>query len=130
MSRSKVPATMKNYIPTEEERVQSLAVLAVFQDKVIRKNTLNTILDLKDTVEFVQNLLNTILSTIETLKNLFEWTSPGKVSLHVYILFLYNFSGSHCFHSIPDADQAAVPGAGGHMGGDLRHPGPLPHPRT
>ena len=50
-----------------------------------KKNAIATILNLKETVEYVQNLMADILNYIETFKNLFLWVTPGKVSLYQFI---------------------------------------------
>ena len=58
----------------------------LFDVAVKKKNTISTLLNLKDTVETVQNLMRIILNYIETVKNLIQFVAPTKSKPLYYAL--------------------------------------------
>lgn len=80
-----------NYIPT---MFVFSALLDLLRETELKKSTISTLFSLRDTVEFVQNLMCNILNYIETIKNLLLWVSPNKVNIYTFIIYL----PIHCFY--------------------------------
>lgn len=77
----------KQEASTEEQANASAALTGILFDAAVKKkNTISTLLNLKDTVETVQNLMRIILNYIETVKNLIQFVAPTKSKPLYYAL--------------------------------------------
>ena len=71
--------------PSREEKESSIVLSALLSEAdQASGSTMSTLWNFRDNIKFVQNLMNWLLDTTESFKNIFNWTSPSK-TLPIYL---------------------------------------------
>ena len=71
--------------PSKDEKETSIVLSALLSEAdQSADSTMSTLWNFRDNVKFVQNLMRWLLDTIESFKNIFNWTAPSK-TLPIYL---------------------------------------------
>lgn len=73
-----VPSAAATTMPSEAQRESSFVLQTLLKGAEKESSTISVLWNLTDNVKYVQNLMNSLLDQIESMKNIFNWTSPSK----------------------------------------------------
>ena len=74
--------------PTEEDTETSIAIQSLLlNDEENSSGTISALWNMPENIRFVQNLMASILNSLESFKNIFNWTVPSK-TYYIYWLFV------------------------------------------
>ena len=77
-------------VPFNHQDIEKSALLEkiLFDKEEKSENALTVLFNMRDNIKYVQNLMSYILNAMESYKNLFNWTSPGKTYPIYYLLII------------------------------------------
>jgi len=73
-----VPSAAATTMPTQEQKESSFVLQTLLKGAEKESSTISVLWNLTDNVKYVQNLMNSLLDQIESMKNILNWTSPTK----------------------------------------------------
>jgi len=76
--RIDLPSQQAVLSPTPSQSEDSIALQSLWTSATKEKSTISVLWNMRDHVTYVQNVMNSLLDSIESSKNIFNWTAPSR----------------------------------------------------